>query len=193
MHHFGRFRLALVAVIPLAIGAAGAYYVGAGREEVRTWRSASQAESSGVAPALEPSPRLGPEEVVAYQVAALGKTGRGGTGIEQCYAFASPLNRAATGPIARFTRMVRSPPYRVMLQAADALVGRAVVRDDQALVLVTILDAGQNIRVFRFFLSKQRESPYEGCWMTDAVREVLFERPAPPPRGASPAPAGGVY
>jgi hypothetical protein len=196
MRSFGRFPFAVVAIVVSAIGLAGAYYLGAGQEEVSTRGNPEGVAAAGVTAALEPSPSLDPAEVVTYQLTALGKSGTGEVGIRQCYEFASPLNRAATGPFARFTRMVRSPPYHVMLQAADALVGRAVVRDDRgterATVLVTMIDAGQNIRVFRFFLSKQRESPYEGCWMTDAVREMVFESPAPPPRETMSAPAVGV-
>lgn len=187
MLNLGRLRLVVAALV---IAVTGAWMIGAGREEAAARLEESGAAARDVTPVLDPSPELTPEEVVTYQMTVLGKNARSATGIRQCYQFASPLNRAATGPLARFIRMVRSPPYRVMLQTAQTLVGRAVIRDDRATVLVTLIDPGRNVRVFRFFLSRQRESPYVGCWMTDAVREVVFDGPAPPPRGS--APRGGA-
>lgn len=124
---------------------------------------------AGAGLAIHPHAKWSPEEVVRHQLAALRESGNGEEGIRQCYQFASPFNRAATGPLARFERMVRSPPYDVMLRAAETLVGSAVVQEGRAAVLVTIVDPQRTIHVFRFFLSKQQQPPYEDCWMTDAV------------------------
>jgi hypothetical protein len=122
--------------------------------------------------AASPNVRWGPEEVVRYQLAALRDSGPGREGIRQCYQFASPLIRASTGPFARFERMVRSPPYDVMLRATHTLVGKAVELEGlegQAAVLVTMVDSAHAVHVFRFILSKQQQAPYENCWMTDSV------------------------
>jgi hypothetical protein len=54
--------------------------------------------------------------------------------------------------------------------------------------LVTLIDTDRQIRVFRFLLSKQHATPYAGCWMTDAVREVGPEPTAPPLHGGPRAP-----
>lgn len=187
MRHLRPLPITLVTVVLAAMGLGGAYYLGAGQEEAIVRGKPPEDDLSDVTPALEPSPSLDPEEVVMYQMAVLRHSGGGDAGIRQCYTFASPLNRAATGPLDRFAQMVRSPPYQVMLQAADVLVGRAIFQEDQgtewAAVLVTLVDRRQRIRVFRFYLSKQRESPYEGCWMTDAVQEMVLQSPSAPAVG----------
>ena len=136
-------------------------------------RHEREAAFRGVADAvIHPSAHWRPEEVVRHQLAALRENGLGKEGIRRCYRFASPFNRAATGPFARFEAMVRSPPYDVMLHATETLVGRAVEQDGRAAVLVTMIDPAHSVHVFRFILSKQHEAPYEDCWMTDAVNNI---------------------
>jgi hypothetical protein len=130
--------------------------------------------------AVHPNAAWRPEEVVRHQLTALRENGMGKEGILRCYLFASPYNRASTGPLARFERMVRSPPYNVMLHATETLVGAAVEQDDRAAVLVTIIDPARSVHVFRFFLSKQHQAPYTDCWMTDAVNNVGFQGTSSP-------------
>jgi hypothetical protein len=156
-------------IVPVGLAISIAYLivplvtVGNGGSALTQQASPSGMEPTRLPAMLDPDPGLAPEEVVTYQLAVLESTGSGDDGIRQCYRFASPLNRAATGPIARFVKMVRSPPYDVMLRAADSLVGRAAIRDDQAIVLVSIIEPGRSIRVFRFFLARQRKPPFQDC------------------------------
>lgn len=117
----------------------------------------------------QPRPEFKPEEVVSFQLAALRASDADSAGIEDCYSFASPLNRVATGPLPRFTTMVRSAPYRPLSECDDYLVGSAIVQEPQAMVLVTVSNRTGNVSVYRFFLTRQAESSLAGCWMTDAV------------------------
>lgn len=89
--------------------------------------------------------------------------------IQRCYVFASPANRIHTGPLQRFAKMVQAPEYRPLLNAKHFLVGRATERDGEAHLLVTTVDDTGHLTLFRFFLSKQKDSPFKNCWMTDAV------------------------
>jgi hypothetical protein len=54
-----------------------------------------------------PGPTVGPEAVLARQLLALQQGD-----VEASYAFASPANRASTGPIDRFATLLESPIYR---------------------------------------------------------------------------------
>jgi hypothetical protein len=116
-----------------------------------------------------PSPNLSPEDVVRLQVDALRAFQRDPSAINQCYALASPANRAVTGPLDRFIAMVENAIYGSLVRQTGALVGRPVIRDGQATVFVTVLDANRTTHGFRFFLSKQTDPQYFDCWMTDAV------------------------
>jgi hypothetical protein len=137
-----------------------------------------------------PSPDLSPDDVVRLQVDSLRAFQRDPSAINQCYAFASPANRAATGPLARFTAMVQNQNYRPLVRQTSALVGRAVIRDGQATVFVTVLDESRTTRGFRFFLSRQTDPQFLDCWMTDAV--IPAPELAPPETEPAPSPVASA-
>ena len=88
------------------------------------------------------------------------------------FAFASPGNKTNTGPLERFTRMVKSPPYGVMVNHVARDFSEVVEAGSTAyqLVKMTAMD-GREV-VFAFRLSKQLDGQFEGMWMTDAVWPV---------------------
>ncbi len=139
----------------------------------------------------QPAPKLSPEDVVRAQMKSLSAAGSVQTRIDRCYRFASPANRAHTGPIQRFATMIQSPKYAVLLNAKHFLVGRAMQNGREAHLLLTVVDANGNLSLFRCFLSKQTAAPYADCWMTDAVIRVGEVGPAPnrPERATQPTPS----
>jgi hypothetical protein len=132
------------------------------------------AMASAAPAATEPDPKLTPEEVVAIQLEAL-KSNRDlpdDRGIEITFNFASPANRKMTGPLARFVQMLKNPLYAIMLNFERYETAKVEYDGDTASQRVTLIDAGGNRSLFLFVLSKQREAPYENCWMTDIVHRV---------------------
>jgi hypothetical protein len=116
-----------------------------------------------------PRPDLAPEEVVKLQLAGLSDQKSDGVGILQCYCFASPANRAVTGPLERFGRIVRQGPYQCLARPRALLVGRPQIEREAARVLVTLVDEQTVVRAFTFVLARQHDGPLQGCWMTDGV------------------------
>jgi hypothetical protein len=116
-----------------------------------------------------PNPELQPEQVVELQVAALRAFRNRDAALLQCMAFASPSNRSVTGSPAQFAAMVRGPKYRALIECEESLVGSPSIMGDQAMVLVTVIDASHRASVFRFFLTKQSSPRFRDCWMTDSV------------------------
>ncbi|WP_412062874.1 DUF4864 domain-containing protein [Rubrivirga sp. IMCC45206] len=119
----------------------------------------------------QPSPDLTAEEVVRIQVEALGAndTPTPDAGIATAFRFASPGNRAATGPLERFTQMVKGPVYRDMIDATSADYGRVVVEGDRAALRVALGHADGRRAVYVFALSRQQGGACDGCWLTDGV------------------------
>ena len=118
--------------------------------------------------ALVPQPELSPREVIRIQLEALRHNDERNRGIEVAFRFASPANRESTGPLSRFTRMMRQGPYALMLDFREARYGTVEVRDGRARQRVTL--TGTRARVsYWFYLSRQSRAPYTNCWMTDAV------------------------
>lgn len=125
------------------------------------------------APDPEPSPHLTPAEVVRIQVEALGAndTPTENAGIAAAFRFASPGNRAATGPLAHFTAMVRNG-YPDLLTFVHAEYGELRTRGDEAAQRVTLVQPDGSRSAYVFGLSRQTGGVCDGCWMTDAVVPV---------------------
>ena len=126
---------------------------------------------------FRPDPGLRPEDVVRIQLQALRDNRRDNRGIAHCFEFASPENREHTGPIESFVQMVRSHPYRLLLNHQIAIVGTADIKDQRASMIATLIDSSDRLRVFSFVLSIQQEEPYQNCWMTDGVTSLPLEGP----------------
>ncbi len=90
-------------------------------------------------------------------------------GIARMFAYASPANRAQTGPLERFTAMVRAAPYAALLGHREARFGPIAVTATQARQRVTIVTRNDETRAFLWVLSRQTDDACNGCWMTDAV------------------------
>ena len=125
----------------------------------------------------EPSPDLSPTEVVRLQVEALGDNDapHEDAGIEAAFNFASPANKRATGPLRRFRRLFDTSTYGPMIDHEGATYSTPQIEEASAqLGVILTTDSGDRVG-YLFRLSKQSGSPYEDCWMTDAVRRVPVE------------------
>ena len=122
----------------------------------------------------EPNPKLSPEEVVKIQLQALQRndTPTKDSGIATAFKFASPGNKEATGPLAHFVLLVKSPTYRPMLNHRSAELKTIQKSDELAHLKATLVDAQGATVVYVFILSKQRTPPCKDCWMTDAVMKA---------------------
>ena len=123
----------------------------------------------------EPDPSLSPRDVVSIQMEALrnNDTPYRNRGIEVTFNFASPANKRMTGPLERFTAMVRNPIYAPMINHQTARYGKLMIEGDIASIDVILVTEDGVYVGYRFTLSRQHGNQYEGSWMTDAV--VPFE------------------
>ncbi|MCB9077573.1 MAG: DUF4864 domain-containing protein [Anaerolineaceae bacterium] len=121
---------------------------------------------------LQPGPELSPEDVVKIQVEALQNNDSDDTGIEIAFRFASPANRQATGPLHRFTYLVKNPTYRPMLNHKLAEYSPIEISGDTARQRVTITGSDGSANVYLFDLSRQDTPACSGCWLTDGVSFV---------------------
>ena len=117
---------------------------------------------------LVPEPTLSPRDVVRIQLEALRHNDEQDRGIAVAFRFASPANRANTGPLPRFIAMIKEGPYALMLDFVDASYGPVETVADRARQPVMLTGPGSSI-TYWFYLSRQAVPPYVDCWMTDAV------------------------
>lgn len=113
----------------------------------------------------KPSPEIDPGDVVQAQLQALHDHD-----FTTVFEFASPKNKAHTGPLSRFTDMIQGRAYNVMLghKSAEVLSTLSVGPERfQQRVLITGSNGKQAI--FSWSLSRQETDPFQDCWMTDSV------------------------
>ena len=122
----------------------------------------------------EPNPTLTPEDVVRIQMGALrhNDVPKPDAGIEITFRFASPRNKAMTGPLPRFAAMVRNPIYGPMINHRRASFENLQIKGDQAEIDVILETEDGKTFGYRFLLTRQHGNPFEGSWMTDSVAPI---------------------
>ncbi len=148
--------LFLLALLPVSIG------------------QAAITSPSGGAESPRPQLDLAPEDVVSIVIRALANNDDPypDAGIETTFKFASPQNRANTGPLDRFSQMVKSYPYGDMLDHQASDISEVVFVGDKAYLLVKLIAQDGREVAYAFRLSQQSDGEYQGMWMTDAVWPV---------------------
>lgn len=121
--------------------------------------------------AQPPAAGLSPSAVVEAQLAAFREDSD--DGLNRAFGFASPANRAQTGPATRFAEMIRKG-YPELLGHQDAVLGPVKLEQDTAMQAVDIISREGQVFHYLFILSRQSEGDCSGCWMTDSV----FQTPA---------------
>jgi hypothetical protein len=130
-------------------------------------------------PSLGTQPRpnsdLAPGEVIRTVVQALQNCNSPtpNAGIFTAYQFASPGNRANTGPYGTFLRLVRLPGFAPLFSSHADSYGPVAVAGDHAKQTVGFRVKGDRMAWFRFIVSRQTSEQTRGrcpgCWMVDAV------------------------
>ena len=120
----------------------------------------------------KPTSDIAPEDVVKIQLSSLMTNNKpyANAGIEQTWEFAHPSNRAFTGPIQRFTRMMYAPSYAVMLDHKKHDILEVKLEDNTAYFFIELTSSDGQIFGFKWTLEKVKEKGiFKDCWMTTAV------------------------
>lgn len=121
-------------------------------------------------PLLSPVPEYKPQKVVEIVIDALksNSEARGDDGIATVFRFASPRNRAHTGPLNRFSNMIKRG-FPDMLNHAEARYEPIEISGDTAVQKVWLYNNDGTEIGYAFQLGLQSGGEFDGCWMTDAV------------------------
>lgn len=138
---------------------------------VTTAPAVKSAASATQAALPQPNAELSPERVIKTIVEALGQNDKpyADAGIATTFNFASPENKKLTGPLQRFTPMVKSPAYRPLIEYLDVAYGHVVVDGGEARMMVTVRSEDGDTNGYVFILKRQSDGEFKGCWMTDGV------------------------
>lgn len=125
-----------------------------------------------------PSPDLAPSDVIRTVVEALQNRNSPSpnAGIFTVYQFASPGNRAKTGPYGNFLRLVKFPPFVDLFSGHADSYGPLIVAGGRAKQKVRFSADGDRVVWFLFAVSRQTSQQTRGrctgCWMVDGVAPV---------------------
>ena len=127
--------------------------------------------TASTAELVYPNPDIAPAEVIAIQLNGLQYNDSPETdaGIRQTWAFAHPRNRAMTGPLKRFTTMLKSPGYDVMLNHASHKIVPANSGEGWRRFDVFMETENGEVMQFAWIVEKVTDGRYKNCWMTVAV------------------------
>lgn len=117
---------------------------------------------------LVPSPSFTPAHVVRIQLEALQSNNTNDQGIAVAFRFASPENKMATGPLKKFTQMLKDKPYKVLLNHLKVTYG-PIESFEAGVRQRVLLHTNEGIYRFIFKLSRRKFEPCSGCWLTDSV------------------------
>ena len=119
--------------------------------------------------AAQPETTQTPEQVVRIQLEALRNNDSPArdAGIAIVFGFASPPNRAQTGPLERFVKMIRTN-YADLLNHRESRLFKTQHENDQAIQPVEV--TSKNGLSFRYlFILRRYPLPQGRCWLTDGV------------------------
>jgi len=125
-----------------------------------------------------PNIELAPDEVIQIVIDALKSNDptKDDDGIATVFEFASPGNKSVTGPLERFTQMIKGG-FGDMLNHVDSEFGNIEVNEDVALQAVWLTSSSGKRSGYVFQLGKQASGEFEGMWMTESVWPIGVREP----------------
>ncbi len=132
--------------------------------------------SHSFADVLKPSVSIEPKEVVKIQLSALMKNDSPykDRGILQTWEFAHPNNQRFTGPIEKFTNMLKTQAYSMLLNHQEHEISEIFKSQNLATYEVIILGKNKNYFKFKWQVEKNNfEGDRKDCWLTTAVSQPI--------------------
>ena len=119
---------------------------------------------------VKPSPDINPIDVVEVQLFALQSNDETDFGIRQTWEFAHPRNKMATGPLPRFTSMIKTPAYSILLNNLK-FETKEIFNDGKTAGIAVRIEAKDN-KAYTYMWTLEKiieEGPLYGNWMTSGV------------------------
>ena len=91
-------------------------------------------------------------------------------GIRQTWEFAHPRNKMATGPLPRFTSMIKTPAYSILLNNLK-FETKEIFNDGKTAGIAVRIEAKDN-KAYTYMWTLEKiieEGPLNGNWMTSGV------------------------
>ena len=125
---------------------------------------------------IKPNPSISPKEVISIQLIALQNNDLpfNDAGIEQTWEFAHPDNRAFTGPLDNFIRMLKNPSYVMMIDHLEHKIIPVQEQEMNSYYFVELTDSNGKKFGFEWTVEKvSQNGKFKDCWMTVGVSQPM--------------------
>ena len=125
---------------------------------------------------VKPNSNIKPVEVIRIQLKSLMKNDvpSKDNGIRQTWEFAHPSNQRFTGPLYKFTNMIKGDSYKMLIGHIGHEISEIDNDNKKALYEVIILGADKKYFKFRWQVEKFLEDgPLKNCWLTTVVSQPI--------------------
>ena len=125
---------------------------------------------------IKPDPSISPKEVISIQLIALQNNDLpfNDAGIEQTWEFAHPNNRAFTGPLDNFIRMLKNPSYVMMIDHLEHKIITVQEQEMNSYYFVELIDSNGKKFGFEWTVEKVNQNgEFKDCWMTVGVSQPM--------------------
>ena len=96
-------------------------------------------------------------------------------GIEQTWEFAHPNNKAMTGPLDKFKKMIYSESYKILISHQSAEITILKETENISVYKVTILTKNKKKYYYIWQVEKVlSEGKLKNCWMTSSVSSPKY-------------------
>ena len=120
---------------------------------------------------IYPSKNLKPIEIVKIQLNALKNNDlpKKNSGIKQTWIFAHPRNKVFTGPLSKFTNMLYSDDYRILLNHFSHKINLKSKTNSSFIYDIKIISRDKKVYSYLWQVTKGDEKNCKKCWFTISV------------------------
>ena len=121
---------------------------------------------------IKPNSRLEPLDVLMIQLNSLknNNTPYKDAGIEQTWNFAHPINKASTGPLEKFKKMIYSESYQMLIEHENNEIVILSENASRSVYKAYILSNDKKKYSYIWQIEKvSQEGNLTNCWMTTSV------------------------
>ena len=126
---------------------------------------------------IKPKNKLKPFDVLMIQLNSLKNNNNfyKDSGIEQTWEFAHPNNKASTGPLERFKKMIYSDSYKILIAHENNKIIILEELENKLVYKVNILSKDKKRYYYIWQIEKvEQEGILKDCWMTTGVSDPIY-------------------
>ena len=126
---------------------------------------------------IKPNSRLEPFDVLMIQLNSLknNNTPYKDAGIEQTWNFAHPINKASTGPLEKFKKMIYSDNYKILIRHENHRT--IIVKESPGKLVYKVYILSEDKKKYYYIWQIEkvlREGRFKDCWMTTGVSDPIY-------------------